>query len=171
MLPKRIAESLARGARPGRADDAIKAAEQLVRARDDGRSADARKAAVKAKQAAPRSAWVREQLGLFAFELGDLHEAAQELLAYRRFTGDRRHDAIIAECYRQQGKPERALELIADLDRSTIPARAWIESQIVRARALVDTGRPDAARTLLTAAARGASTADLERLREVARDL
>jgi hypothetical protein len=171
VLPKRLTEALSRSARPGHADDAIKAAEQLVRARDEGRNADGRRAAIKAKHAAPRSAWVREQLGLFAFELGELHEAAQELLAYRRFTGDHRHDPMIAECYRREGKPERALTFISELQRAAVPPRTWIEAQIVRARALVDTGRADTARTLLQAAARGASAANLERLREAAREL
>src|SRR5207245_9827095 len=98
--------------RPAKGDDARKAAEQVVKAREAGNLVDARRAAIKAKLVAPRSAWVREQLGLLAFELEDLHEATQELMASRRFTGDHRHDPTIAECYRRQGKPARALDLL-----------------------------------------------------------
>ena len=154
LLPKRLADAIAHSARPGRGDDATKAAEQLVRARAAGDAKAARKAAIKAKLAAPRSAWVREQLGLLAMENDELHEAVQELMAYRRFTGDHRHDPVIAEAYRKQGKPARALDLLKELDRRDVSARTWSDAQVARARALADTGRKDTAITLLKAAAR-----------------
>src|SRR5438132_5698754 len=127
-LPKRLSDAIAHSARPGKGDDARKAAEQLVKARDAGDLKGARRAGIKAKIVAPRSAWVRENLGLLAFELGDLHEAAQELLAYRRFTGDHRHDAVLAECYRRQGKPTRALDLLAEVKRSDVSTKAWVDA-------------------------------------------
>jgi len=170
-LPKRLADAIAHSARPGRSEDARKAAEQLVKARDTGDLARARKAAIKAKLAAPRSAWVREQLGLLAFETDQLHEATQELLTYRRLTGDRRHDPTIAESYRRQGKPARALELISELRRSDVSKRVWIDAQIARARALADTDRRPAAEILLKEAARDATGADRVRVLEAFRDL
>jgi tetratricopeptide (TPR) repeat protein len=155
-LPKRLADAIAHSARPGHSDDATKAAEQLVRARNAGNSKAAYKAAIKAKLAAPRSAWVREQLGLLAMELEHFHEAAQELLTYRRFTGDHRHDPTIADAYRREGKPARALDLLNELKPAHVSARTWNQAQIARARALAETGRKDAAITLLKAAARDA---------------
>src|SRR5437899_6280673 len=136
-LPKRLADAIAHSARPGKGDDARKAAEQVVKAREAGNLVDARRAAIKAKLVAPRSAWVREQLGLLAFELEDLHEATQELMAYRRFTGDHRHDPTIAECYRRQGKPARALDLLAEMKRHDLATKTLVDAQLPRDRELV----------------------------------
>jgi len=94
---------------------------------------------------------------LVAFTLEEWHEAAQELLAYRRFTGDHRHDASIAETYRRQGKAARALEFLSELKQGDVSAKAWTDVQVVRARALADTGRTDAAITFLKQAARTTS--------------
>ncbi|HEV2685454.1 MAG TPA: hypothetical protein VGW79_02330 [Actinomycetota bacterium] len=171
LLPKRLSDAIAHSARPGKGDDARKAAEQLLKARDAGDLTKARKAAIKAKLAAPRSAWVREQLGLLAFETDQLHEATQELLAYRRLTGDHRHDPTIAESYRRQGKPARALDLIAELRLTDVPKRIWVDAQITRARALADTDRTDVALVLLKEAARDATGADRIRVLEAIRDL
>ena len=156
VLPKRLSDAIKHSARPGHGDDATKAAEQLVRARTAGNAKAARRAGIKAKLAAPRSAWVREQLGLIAMDMNEFHEAVQELLTYRRFTGDHRHDPAIAEAYRKQGKPALALDLLKELSRGDVSARTWGEAQVARARALADTGRNDAAVTLLKAAARDA---------------
>jgi len=170
-IPRRLADAIAHSARPGKGDEARKAAEQLVQARDAGDASKARKAAIKAKLVAPRSAWVREQLGLLAFELDELHEAVQELLTYRRLSGDHRHDPIIAESYRRQGKPARALDLIGKIRREDVPGRVWIDAQIARARALADTQRTHAALILLKEAAREATGTDRVRVLEAMRDL
>ena len=71
---------------------------------------------------------VREQLGLLAFDLEDLHEATQELMTYRRLTGDHRHDPTIAECYRRQGKPARALVSFAASRRVIAATSHWDRS-------------------------------------------
>lgn len=171
VLPKRLADAIAHSARPGRNEEARKAAEQFAKARDAGDLVKARRAAIKAKLAAPRSAWVREQLGLLAFETDQLHEATQELLTYRRLTGDHRHDPTIAESYRRQGKPARALDLIAELRRADVSKRVWVDAQIARARALADTDRREAAEILLKESARDAAGADRVRVLEAMRDL
>ena len=171
LLPKRLADAIAHSARPGKGEDARKAAEQFAKARAAGDLTKARKAVIKVKLVAPRSAWVREQLGLLAFETGELHEATQELLAYRRLTGDHRHDPTIAESYRRQGKPARALDLIAELKPSDVSRRIWIDAQIARARALSDTDRTDAALVILKEAARDTAGADRVRVLEAIRDL
>jgi tetratricopeptide (TPR) repeat protein len=153
-LPKRLADELARASRPGKADEAKRWAEKLLEARDKDDAKEVKRLAIRVKQAAPRSAWAREQLGMIAYALKEWHEAAQELLAYRRFTGDRKHDHQIAETYRNEGKPARALEFLADLKSTDLPANEWMWVQIVRASSLADTGRRDAALTLLKEAVR-----------------
>jgi hypothetical protein len=171
ILPKRLADAIAHSARPGRSEEVRKAAEQLAKAREAGDLTKARRAAIKAKLAAPRSAWVREQLGLLAYETDQLHEATQELLTYRRLTGDHRHDPTIAESYRRQGKPAHALELIGELRRADVSKRVWVDAQIARARALADTGSRPVAEVLLKEAARDAAGADRVRILEAFRDL
>ncbi|MGH2771355.1 MAG: tetratricopeptide repeat protein, partial [Actinomycetota bacterium] len=70
-----------------------------------------------AKDRAPRSARVRELLGLAAYRAGRWKEALGELLAYRRLTGQLDQNHLIADCYRAQGRPERALEVCDEVSR------------------------------------------------------
>jgi hypothetical protein len=164
-LPRKLQVELRHSARPGRADEAIQLMERYERARTEGRNADARRVLERVKQAAPRSVSVRERLGMTAFADGDYHEATQHLMTVRRLTGSRAHDPVIAECYRLQSKPARAVELLADLPK-TLPPRVALEGVIVRARALADTGRTrEAVATLEKAMRRAGPTvrARLER--------
>src|SRR5207237_10228187 len=95
--------------------------------------------------------------------------ALHVLFTHRRLSGDRRHDLSIAESYRRQGKPARALDLIGELRREDVPRRVWIDAQIARARALADTERTDTALILLTEAARDATGTDRGRASEQVR--
>jgi tetratricopeptide (TPR) repeat protein len=153
-MPRALVRELERSARGPHAAEALKWMERSLRARARGRTAEARRAAVRAKQAAPRSPSVREALGLAAYDLEEWHEAAQELLAYRRLTGSRSHDPVIAGCHVALGRPERALDLLADIDVKEHGEGLWARAQAVRARALAATGRAAEARNILRAAAR-----------------
>ncbi|MGH2709350.1 MAG: tetratricopeptide repeat protein, partial [Actinomycetota bacterium] len=93
-----------------------------------------------AKDRAPRSARVRELLGLAAYRAGRWKEALGELLAYRRLTGQLDQNHLIADCYRAQGRPERALEVCDEVSRDQAPAELWAEVVIVGASALADRG-------------------------------
>ncbi|MCA1831031.1 MAG: hypothetical protein ABR579_07370 [Actinomycetota bacterium] len=170
-LPKRLADELARTSRRGLAEEAQRWMEKALRARDEGRAPDARRAAVRAKQAAPRSPAVREALGLAAYELGEWHEAAQELLAARRMTGRRNHDPVIADAYVRLGRATRALDFLADLGRNDVPERVWIDAQVVRARAFASRGLDDSATSVLVRAARDAGPTARARLAEAGREL
>jgi hypothetical protein len=55
--------------------------------------------------------------------------------------------------------------------RSEVPTKTWVDAQIVRARALADTGRADTAFTLLKDTARDAGPQDRTRVLEAMRDL
>jgi len=139
-IPRALLRELERTAR--RPEEALRWAATLQAARDAGDLDAAYDAARKVKQAAPRSTSIREVLGLIAFDRGDWHEAAAELLALRRLTGKRRYDPVIAECYRREGRASRALEFLADLPRSSVGRATWVRAQTVKARALADNGRP-----------------------------
>lgn len=104
--------------------------------------ADAFARASVAKGEAPRSASVRELLGLAAYRLGRWRDAQRELQTYRRLSGRRDHDPEIADCERALGRPERAVEILADLDAEEVGEQVWVEGLIVSAGALLDLGRP-----------------------------
>jgi hypothetical protein len=140
-LPKPLALELRRAARPKHVDEALNAFERFLAAQAKGNVAEARRQLARAKDAAPRSANVRESLGKLAFANEEWHEAAQELLAHRRLTGEQRNAPAIAECYLRLGRAVRALEFIAEIDPAQAGPKAWAEIRAMRARTLAATGR------------------------------
>lgn len=115
--------------------------ERYLDARKHENLPEARKQLLRAKEAAPRAVAVREALGRLSAEQGQWHDAVQELLAHRRLTGEQHNTPVIAQCYIELGRPERALELIAELKGEAMPKKTWAELRAVRARALAATGR------------------------------
>src|SRR3712207_9360428 len=67
-----------------------------------------------ARDRASRIAIVREAVGVAAYHAGDYAEAARELRAYRRMSGDPGYRAVLADCERALGRPEVALRLVRD---------------------------------------------------------
>lgn len=120
-----------------------------AQAYEDEDFAEALGSALRAKQAAPRSAIVRELLGLVYYRLGRWREAARELAAYRRLSARRDQDHVYADCERALGRPERALELLEGLELREVGEEIYIESLLVSAGALVDLGRSEEAVNLL----------------------
>lgn len=109
--------------------------------------AEAVKYAQAARRIAPRSAIVREALGMCAYHAGDYASAHAELRAAGRISGSQELLPLIADCERALGRPERALELAAgnpDLNRA-----GRIEMRIVAAGARLDLGQPEEAMVLL----------------------
>jgi tetratricopeptide (TPR) repeat protein len=97
-----------------------------------------------ARSRASRVAIVREAAGLTAYHAGEWAEALSELRAARRMAGGNAHLAVMADCERALGRPERALELAAEAG-SDVPAGAAVELRIVSAGARRDMGQLDAA--------------------------
>ena len=64
-----------------------------------------------AQQLAPRLAATREALGLAAYLSDRYAEALAELRAARRITGSNHQWAVMADCERGLGRPEKALEM------------------------------------------------------------
>ncbi|MDQ3404345.1 MAG: hypothetical protein M3548_13285 [Actinomycetota bacterium] len=97
-----------------------------------------------ARAHAARVAVVREAAGLTAYHAGEWAEALSELRAVRRMSGGNVHVAIMADCERALGRPERALELARDAGRDLQPDVA-VELRIVSAGARRDMGQVEAA--------------------------
>jgi tetratricopeptide (TPR) repeat protein len=103
-----------------------------------------------AKRRAGRIAAVREAVGIAAYLCGEWAEALSELRAVRRMTGAPEVVPMMADCERGLGRPERALELLDDLDGvAGVPADVQVEALLVRAGARRDLGQTDAALALL----------------------
>ena len=141
LLPRDLAEEIRSTARPASQEQAIarlaRAVELLERG-DDGASVTE---ALKAKEAAPRSAAVREVLGLGLYGQGRWQEALTELKVYRRVSGRADQNHIMADCLRGLGRPAEAVPLTEEELRSKVPNEAKAEAVIVGASALADQGR------------------------------
>nr|WP_035111509.1 hypothetical protein [Corynebacterium freiburgense] len=98
-----------------------------------------------AKDRAGRVAVVRETCGIAAYHAGEWKEALSELRAARRMSGGPGLLAVMADCERGLGRPEKALEIIRTEDLSKLDEDSRVELAIVVAGARQDMGHIDAA--------------------------
>jgi tetratricopeptide (TPR) repeat protein len=137
-------------ARGGKAEPAIARLERAVELLERGDARGAAAEAQAAKGLAPRSAAVREVLGLALYGLERFREALTEMQAYRRMSGRADQNHIIADCLRAVGRPDRAVPLAEEaLASRGVPLAARTESVIVAASALADQGKFDQALGML----------------------
>jgi tetratricopeptide (TPR) repeat protein len=102
-----------------------------------------------ARARASRLAVVREAVGEAAYAAGEYAEALSELRAAKRMNGAHDYVAIMADCERALGRPDRALTLLRNAPRETFAPPLVAEVVIVEAGARRDRGELDAAlRTL-----------------------
>jgi tetratricopeptide (TPR) repeat protein len=132
---------------------------------DEERYEDAIEPLLDAKRKAPRSVYVRELLGIAYHRLERWKDAARELAAYKRLSDRHDRDPELADCERAFGRPEKALEILAELDPADLPEDVFVEGLIVRAGALGDLGRFDEAVTTLEQGPLHPSVAAFEHLR------
>jgi tetratricopeptide (TPR) repeat protein len=102
-----------------------------------------------ARRLASRIAAVREAVGLAAYRAGQWQTAIGELRAYHRMTGRQTHLAVLADCERALGRPERAIDLYRAADRDRMAPDEAAELLIVAAGARADLGQRDAAVAML----------------------
>jgi tetratricopeptide (TPR) repeat protein len=98
-----------------------------------------------ARSKAGRVAAVREAAGLAAYIGGEWSEALTELRAARRLSGGPGRLAVLADCERALGRPERALEIARSLEAGHLDIDEMVELRIVAAGARRDLGQFDAA--------------------------
>jgi len=92
---------------------------------------------------------VREACGLAAYRAGEWAEALSELRAARRISGRATTIAVMADCERALGRPERALRALEDPAVGRLDAATRAELLIVVAGARRDLGQLEAAISLL----------------------
>ncbi|GAB3729757.1 hypothetical protein GCM10027590_37690 [Nocardiopsis nanhaiensis] len=98
------------------------------------------KHAVYARRKASRLPSVREASGIAAYTVGKWQEALSDLRAARRMSGRDTFLAVMADCERGLGRPERALEVANDPAGKNLDADERIELRIVAAGARRDMG-------------------------------
>jgi tetratricopeptide (TPR) repeat protein len=124
-----------------------------------------------ARDRASRLAIVREAVGVAAYHAGDYAEAAKELRAYRRMSGDEGYRAVLADCERALGRPENALRLVSEAQAANPEPDEVVELRLVEAGARHDLGELPAALLVLATALGGRpnptelGSTDLGRLR------
>jgi hypothetical protein len=111
-----------------------------------------------AVQRAGRVDVVREAAGLAAYRTGRFAEALRELRTVRRLNGSSEHLAVMADCERGLGRPERALALADSPEAAELPADVQIELAMVVSGARLDLGEPEAAVAVLASPAVRAAT-------------
>nr|WP_247686731.1 Replicase polyprotein 1ab [Micromonospora sp. C31] len=135
-MAKPVAETVARH---------LVATGQLI----DEDPAEALAHALAARRLASRIAAVREAVGLAAYHAGEWQTAIAELRTYHRMSGLQSHLAVLADCERALGRPERAIDLFRGADREKLDQAVAIELLIVAAGARGDLGQKDAAVAML----------------------
>ena len=136
-LPEDLAERVAR--RLAAADEALV----------EGDIDAARAQVAVAKRIASRVAAVREAAGIAAYLAGDYAEAVGDLRAARRMRGSQELVPMLADCERGLGRPERALDLIREVDASAVDQETRVELALVAAGARADLGQVDAGLLIL----------------------
>ncbi|WP_286953689.1 MULTISPECIES: tetratricopeptide repeat protein [Corynebacterium] len=98
-----------------------------------------------AKDRAGRVSIAREVNGIAAYRAGEWKEALSELRAARRISGGPGMLAVMADCERGLGRPEKAVELGRSEDASLLDRESAIELAIVVAGARLDMGQAESA--------------------------
>jgi tetratricopeptide (TPR) repeat protein len=102
-----------------------------------------------ARARAQRLAVVREAVGEAAYAAGEYAEALAELRAAKRMNGAHDYVAIMADCERALGRPDKALTLLRNAPRQNFSAALTAETVIVEAGARRDRNEFDAALRIL----------------------
>jgi tetratricopeptide (TPR) repeat protein len=97
-----------------------------------------------------RIAAVREAVGIAAYHCGDWAQALAELRAARRMGSKSSLFALIADCERGLGRPERAIELARSPEAADLSGDDADELRMVAAGARSDLGQLEQALTVLS---------------------
>src|SRR6266540_2476397 len=102
----------------------------LALSEDDPEAAVA--AGREAKGSAPRSAAVRELLGISLYQVGEYKAARTELAAAQRISGNADLTAMLADVERATGRPEQAIELLpTTTSGSPTPRGRWPSGRVI----------------------------------------
>jgi tetratricopeptide (TPR) repeat protein len=141
QLPQELLEEIRRTTRPADQPHAIARLSRAIELLERGDAGAAAAEAEKAKKFAPRSAAIREVLGLARYGQGRWAEALAELKSYRRISGRVDQNHVMGDCLRGLGRPREAIPLAEEELRGAASNDAKAEAIIVASSALADQGR------------------------------
>jgi tetratricopeptide (TPR) repeat protein len=102
-----------------------------------------------AKKLAGRVSVVRESAGVIEYLAGEYGAALNEFRAVRRMTGSDEFIAMMADCERGLGRPEKALDFLKSVPMDKLSKETQLEALLVAAGARSDLGQLDAALVML----------------------
>ena len=97
--------------------------------------------AISATRRAGRIPVARETLAVTAYRIGDYALALRELRTFRRLTGSQGHLALMVECERALGRPERGIETGLAADLGQLNAEQRVQLAIAMSGARLDLGQ------------------------------
>lgn len=140
QMPKWVREEIVRSTPKERREPALahlsRGMEQFADERYPAASAELRKA----KQLAPRSATVRELLGLSAYRSGQWEEGLRELRTFRRISGDLVHMPVEMDCLRALGRGDDVRKTWQLIEEHDVSPTVSHEARVVYASFLLDEG-------------------------------
>ena len=97
--------------------------------------------AISASRRAGRIPVAREMLAITAYHIGDYALALRELRTYRRLSGSQGHIALMVECERALGRPQKAIETGIEADPSRLNVEQKVQLAIAMSGARLDLGQ------------------------------
>ena len=97
--------------------------------------------AISASRRAGRIPVARETLAVTAYHIGDYALALRELRTFRRLTGSQGHLALMVECERALGRPERGIETGLAAELSELKTEQRVQLAIAMSGARLDLGQ------------------------------
>lgn len=141
ILPRWVAEELARVTPKARLEAAVEALTAAARDFAQGRLGRAYQSAETAKKLSPRDATAREVMALSAYRMGRWDSALRELRAFRRMTGETLHMPVEMDVLRALERPGDVEEAWGVLRRRGGDRTTLDEGRVVYGSFLLDQGR------------------------------
>ena len=101
--------------------------------------------ALAASRRGGRLAAVREAVALTAYAAGEFGDALREFRTHRRISGSNEYLAMMADCERGLGRPDRALDLVRSEEAADMDTAGKVDMAIVASGARMDMEQFDAA--------------------------
>ncbi|MSS00355.1 hypothetical protein FYJ28_16245 [Arthrobacter sp. BL-252-APC-1A] len=101
--------------------------------------------ALAASRRGGRLAAVREAVALTAYAAGEFGDALREFRTHRRISGSNEYLAMMADCERGLGRPDRALDLVRSEEAAELDNAGKVDVAIVASGARMDMEQYDAA--------------------------
>lgn len=133
VVPREAWRDLRATVPPNVLDDVVKAVGTAADALNEGDDARAMDLLAWAKSVAPRSATIREALGIAHYAGERYSEAHSELLAYRRLSGAQDQNHVLADCARAAGRQDKVHEYVNEMIAAGVERDRVVEGLMVLA--------------------------------------